>query len=380
MHKPVSIHPVSPFCGSYAQDDCEFLLKPLQMPSIDVGEKEALIQSGTCHYSELLTPERLPAPSYVDLFLQLTHRYAGRMSTDVVTLAQHIANARSGPLTIASLARAGTPVGALLTRALRERFQREVRHYSLSIIRDRGIDENALRHILEVANRPAAGVVFVDGWTAKGVISRELEHSIAHWNARHPDALLDGSLHVLCDIGGTAEVAANYDDYAIPSGVLNATVSGLVSRSVLNYQLLETDFHGCVFYSEFLAADRSTWFLDQISQEFAQAKARPLPTPREKAARAEETTTWISGCMASHNLTDINLVKPGIAEATRVLLRRVPELVIVRDREDPDVRHLLTLAEAGNVHISHDATMPFRAVSLIRSLADAAEASARSVG
>ena len=343
---------------------------------MNISEKEALIQSGACHYSELLTPERLPAPRYVDLFLQLTHRYAGRMASDVVTLAQHIADARPGPLSIASLARAGTPVGALLTRALRERFQREVRHYSLSIIRDRGIDENALRYMLEVAHRPAAGVVFVDGWTAKGVIKRELEHSIAHWNARHPDARLDGSLHVLCDIGGTAEVAASCDDYAIPSGILNATVSGLVSRSVLNDQLLDTDFHGCVFYREFLAADRSTWFLDQVSRGFAQAKATSLPSPREKTARAEETKTWISNCMAAHKLTDINLIKPGVAEATRVLLRRLPEQVIVRDPADADVRHLLTLARTGNVRVTQDATMPFRAVSLIRSLRDDSAVSA----
>ena len=134
-----------PFCGSYARDDCEFLLKPLQMTSLAVEKKEALIQSGARHYSELLTFERLPDPRYVDLFLDLTQRYAKRMATDVVTLAQHIDASRCGPLTIASLARAGTPVGALLTRALRDLLHRDVRHYSLSIIRERGIDENALR-------------------------------------------------------------------------------------------------------------------------------------------------------------------------------------------------------------------------------------------
>ena len=202
----------APFCGSYAPDDCEFLLKPLSIPSIGVDEKEGLIQSGARHYSEMLTRERLPSPRYMELFLELTHRYAERMAGDVVTLAQHIAVTRSGPLTIASLARAGTPVGALLTRALRDLFQREVRHYSLSIIRDRGIDENALHYLLEVAHRPAAGVIFVDGWTAKGSIQRELDASIARWNARHPNAPLDGSLHVLSDMSGKAKVAANHDD------------------------------------------------------------------------------------------------------------------------------------------------------------------------
>jgi len=343
------------------------LLKPLRMQSIEIGDKESLIQSGARHYSELLTPERLPSARYMELFLQLTEKYAMRMAADVLTLARRIAGARSGPLTIVSLARAGTPVGALLTRALRMCCQREARHYSISIIRDRGIDENALHYILRDAHCPAAGVVFVDGWTAKGVIKRELDQAIGGWNARHPDMPLDGALHVLCDIGGVAEVAASRDDYAIPSGVLNATVSGLVSRSILNDQILSTDFHGCVFYPEFIVEDRSNWFLDRISRCFSEVSEQRLPSA-DKAERAEETAAWVKDCMIMHGLTDINLIKPGVAEATRVLLRRVPDRLIVRDPADADVQHLLNLAESSHIPVTQDPGMPFRAVSLIRSL------------
>jgi hypothetical protein len=65
---------------------------------------------------------------------------------------------------VVSLARAGTPMGALLARALRWLGRTDVRHYSISIIRDRGIDENALAFIL----RNGKGVRRRDwrSWTA----------------------------------------------------------------------------------------------------------------------------------------------------------------------------------------------------------------------
>ena len=45
-------------------------------------------------------------------------------------------------------------------------------HYSVSIIRDRGIDENALHYIYRT--HPEGKIQFVDGWTGKGAISIEL--------------------------------------------------------------------------------------------------------------------------------------------------------------------------------------------------------------
>lgn len=59
------------------------------------------------------------------------------------------------------------PFGVLLKRALIELGVRDVEHYGVSIILDRGIDDVAINYILNI--RPAAGVAFVDGWTGKGM-------------------------------------------------------------------------------------------------------------------------------------------------------------------------------------------------------------------
>ncbi|UUZ51720.1 hypothetical protein LP420_17195 [Massilia sp. B-10] len=64
------------------------------------------------------------------------------------------------------------------------------------------------------------------------------------------------------------------------------------------------------------------------------------------------------------------MVKPGIGEATRVLLRRSPRLLIVRDRLAPEVAHLLLLAQEKNIPVATDVGLPYHAVSLIRSAID----------
>ena len=74
--------------------------------------------------------------------------------------------------------------------------------------------------------------------------------------------------------------------------------------------------------------------------------------------------------MRRYGVADVNLVKPGIGEATRVLLRRVPRLVVLRDATAPDVAHLAVLADEKQVAVEIDPDLPYHAVSLIRSASD----------
>ncbi len=352
-----------PISGSYAPEDCLFLLKPIRPPSVAVAEKELLIQSGQKHYSEMVTYEHLPSVRYRNLFIEQTRRYKTRLAQDVLNLANAIRCNRPAPITLVSLARAGTPIGALLQRALTRHLQTNSRHFSISIIRDRGIDERALAYLLCVAQRPPAGLVFVDGWTAKGVITRQLKASIAAWNRRHAEVLAD-TLYVVSDLSGTADEAATFDDYLIPSGILGATVSGLISRSILNEQIGVSDFHGCVVYEQLRSADDSRWFLDTISAEMARLTPKPLCT-HARAERRAETAAYLIKLQQAHVIANLNHVKPGVLEASRVMLRRMPGLLLLRDPHCPDVAHLQLLAAEKKVPVRDDPTMPFKAAALI---------------
>ena len=360
------------FSGSYRQEDVEFLLTPMALePILDLAEKERLIQSGQRHYSEMLSPESLPSPAYLALFQNAFAANRLQMARDCLRLAALIAARRTGPITLVSLARAGTPVGVILGHLLRQVFQRECSHYSVSIIRDRGIDANALKHIL-AQGHAAESIVFVDGWTGKGVISRELRQTVHDFNAANGTAI-DGGLFVLSDLAGTAACAASSGDYLIPSSILNATVSGLVSRSVLNEAIGPDDFHGCVYYAQFEQHDQSRAFADGLvadAMAIAASSGIPLAEASDAPAMAARSQAYMAAAQQEYGISDINLIKPGIGEATRVLLRRVPERLIVRDTNAPDVAHLLLLAQEKAIPVTVEPALPYQAVALIRSAVD----------
>ena len=52
-----------------------------------------------------------------------------------------------------------------------------------------------------------------------------------------------------------------------------------------------------------------------------------------------------------YDIDDINFIKPGVGETTRVLLRRIPYKILVDDLNDEKLRHILILAEEKNVEV-----------------------------
>jgi hypothetical protein len=239
----------------------------------------------------------------------------------------------------------------------------------VSIIRDRGIDEVALQYVL--ARHDASSVVFVDGWTGKGVIAAELDRAVRMFNAAN-GVDLDPGLFAVADLSGTAAASATTDDYLIPSCVLGATVSGLVSRSILNADVVGPgDFHGCLYYREFEPDDLSRPFVDELSREIARQWEPGLlttaPEPDRRALR-QRSADFVADVQARFDVRDVNYVKPGIGEATRVLLRRVPDRLLVRSTADPGVAHLLVLAGEKDVPVETDPNLPYRAAALIRGM------------
>lgn len=356
--------------GSYEARDVRFLLTRIDMAPTEVSEKERLIQTGEAHYSEMISEERRPDARYLDLFEAACVPGIPRLARDVRALTgQVMERIRSGLLnkqvTLCSLVRAGVPYGVLLKRDL-ERAGVDVAHFGVSIIRDRGLDEVAMRHVL--SERPVDGVVFVDGWTGKGAISSELERSWGAISGRDP------LLAVIADPCGRAGLCASRDDWLIPSGILGGNVSGLISRSILRPDLTGPDaYHGYVALDHLADIDLSRDFVNRVDAKLTRISgAVPIraDTTEDQArtfrSGAEATVSRIAEMFAVENL---NRIKPGIAEATRAVLRRRPDRVLVRSATgDPDLSALLHLCERDDVPVTEapDLTGPYRAVTLIQ--------------
>jgi hypothetical protein len=353
------------FSGSYTLNDVHFLLKPMQVENTPLHEKEAQIKSGKKHYSQMLTHESLPDAQYIKLFHQALVLNQQRMAEHLLILAQQTRATRPDGITLVSLARAGTPIGVLLKHVLKRHFQTEAAHYSISIIRDIGIDQNALKYILQ--NHAPETLVFVDGWTGKGVIARQLTESLEDFE-RSTGVFIPAELYVLTDLSGHAAISAASDDYLIPSSIMNATVSGLISRSVYDPSYMNpADFHACLYYHEFAKQDLSGFFVNEILACVDRLDGKNIPFFQTNRLQLQQISAdFLQSIKQQYGVSDPNYIKPGIGEATRVLLRRDAQLLLLRDLNAEATRHLHWLAETKAIPFEVDSSLPYQAAALIR--------------
>ena len=157
--------------GTYRAEDVTILLKDITglVEPMGTAEREARIQQGV-HYSEMLPIEYEPSPAYLAAFWDALDRYAPLTAQAAASAAAQIRERKGPGAVLVSLARAGTSAGVLIKHCLARYYGAEVPHYTISIIRGRGIDRTAMDHIL--ARHPAESIQFVDGWTGKGAIQR----------------------------------------------------------------------------------------------------------------------------------------------------------------------------------------------------------------
>ena len=347
--------------SSYKKEDVELLLKDItgMIEPQSTEERERLIQSGK-HYCEMLPLEYVPTQKYMDVYNQSLAAFSKPVADAVARLSQKIIERKGKNVALVSLARAGIPIGILIKHYIAWKYKIDVPHYSISIIRGRGIDHNAMRYILD--RHTPGQILFVDGWIGKGAILGELKKELADFKGVSSD------LAVISDPANITDLCGTHEDILIPSSCLNSTVSGLISRTVLRDDLIgPDDFHGAVFYGELKDSDLSYSFIDAIEKEFSDvSKDDFIPEDGNGRDEVEE--------IASHfGIDDINLVKPGIGEATRVLLRRLPWKIIVDKRymDSPQLSHLLKLAEEKNVPVEEYPLKHYKCCGIIKKLADA---------
>lgn len=360
-----------PDFGSYAPDEVTWLLKDLSHVDLegDIAEREARIQAGLAHYAESLPVEYQPDAPYRELFDKALASTAGRLAHAVGALTELLIAERGTDLTLVSLARAGTPVGILIRRWAQRHHGLSLPHYAVSIVRGRGIDSAALDYITD--HHDPRSVVFVDGWTGKGAIARELSAALSEYAAAGGPALSD-DLAVLADPGHCVRTYGTRDDFLIASACLNSTVSGLVSRTVLNDTWIGPgEFHGAKFYAELAGDDVSNLLLDTVSAEFgdresaAETARALLDSDREPTWAGWESVERIR---VRYGISSINFVKPGVGETTRVLLRRVPWKILVRDITADEHAHIRMLAAARGVPVEEIPDLAYSCMGLIKDL------------
>ena len=346
---------------SYSQDDVILLLKDVTglVKPQPTEERERLIQSGR-HYCEMLPIEYVPTDKYMQVYKEALNTYAKPTALAVGRLSDKIISQKGENVVLVSLARAGIPIGILIKRYIAKKYKINVPHYSISIIRGRGIDKNAMNYLID--KHGANSLLFVDGWIGKGAILTELKKDISEFEGVSSD------IAVIADPANVTELCGTHDDILIPSSCLNSTISGLVSRTFLRDDIIKPDdFHGAVYYGELAESDLSYEFIDAIEKEFTDA------APTEDKKLTGKGIDEVRKIAEHFDIDDINLVKPGIGETTRVLLRRIPWKVLIDEayKGSHDLAHIVRLAEEKNVPIEYYPLTHYKTCGIIKKIADA---------
>lgn len=344
--------------SSYSPDDVTILLQDLKdkVPVLDTKEREKLNQSGV-HYSEMLPVEYVPSAEYLKVYENALKSQGKQTAQAVINLAHKILSVKpTKNIVLVSLARAGTPVGILLKRYLSKYCNCNVTHYTISIIRGKGIDIAAMNYILSKHN--AKDIVFVDGWVGKGAINRVLAEAVAKLNVED----LSSELAVLSDPAYETKLCGTRDDFLIPSACLNSTVSGLISRTVKLKDMTDDEYHGAIYYAENKEYDLSNAFLDEIEDYF------PYLNNENNIFKGIDEVKLIA---SKFNIHDINKIKPGVGETIRVLLRRVPEVILIKPNANPkSIEPIIQLAKEKNVPIKEYPLLGYNTCGIIKDISD----------
>ena len=203
--------------------------------------------------------------------------------------------------------------------------------------------------------------MFVDGWTGKGSISSELKKDIKAYNSDCGTSISD-CLAVLADPAHVAEFAGTRNDVCIPNACLNSTVSGLVSRTILNNSYIgPNDFHGAVRYDNFREDDMTNFFLSAIEHCFSRDNICPNSIQGESPVGEV-----IERLARDFPLANINKVKLSIGESSRALIRRKPYIVLVKNPSNRDLSFVLFMAKKRGVEVRQYDTMNYECITLLK--------------
>lgn len=354
--------------GSYRPEDVTFLLKDLSDMFV---EEEAEDCEETANFSQVLPVEYEPSEKYMTLFYSILEDTAAKIALAVGTVSETLLHQNGKRMVIASLRSAGTATGVLVKRYLKMIHQIELPHYSIgTFTKGIGIDRNALIYMIQ--QYPGFHIQLLDSWTGKGAACKSVSRDILEFNARY-HTRLSGDLAVLVDTGHCTATFGTREDFLIPSALLLAHVSGLISRVVIPDKYIgPRDFYGARFYKNWTEKDVSNLYVDTISSKFSEiaSEARHQAdlyrgNPHLKAV------TWkgmhdIEEIQQRFNIPHINLIKPGVAETTRLLLKRAPWKVLVKDMDNPSLKHILHLANDRSVPIDIYPNLTYACCGLIK--------------
>ena len=322
--------------STFKSEDVEFLLTDMtgKIEPITLEEKKKRVEQGEYDRS-ILTKEFPVTKEYLDICLEWTPIYAKQTAIAVGNLAEQLYKIKNKNLVLVSILRAGTNVGILVKRYLKNKYKINIPHYSMSLIKE--LDSNSMNYLLS-KHRPE-DIQFIDGWTGKGTVTKQLLASAKKYEG------VDPSLAVLSDSINIAKYCGIREDIAIPQSPFNACITGLVSMPIHNNPFVgKENFDGAIYLEELEEMDVSQKYLDLVEKEFDYSCNANGYT--DNIEKVEEITK-----IAKDYNVNLSQLNPGINEAARAILRRKVAKLLVKNKNDFQVKEIIELAKLKNIEI-----------------------------
>ena len=336
--------------SSYKKSDVELLLKDLtdQVNTISIDEKNKMQKNGL-DVKDVITDEFPIDKKYFDICFDTTKAYAKQTAIAVGNLAEQIYKIKKENAVLVSILRAGTLTGILIKRYLKNKYNIDVFHYSISLP---NLDkQNEIKYIL--SKHKAKDIIFIDGWTGKGTASKKIEEFASQINDLGTDlAVLSDSINI-CKFCGTRE------DLAIPQAPFNACITGLVGIPTSSQKYLnDEDYTGSIYLDYLEKIDITNWYIDLIEENF-DYKLCNSDNYKENPIPFEELNEI---CM-NHKI-ELKDLNPGINEAGRALLRRKIKKLLVKDLNDIQILQIKEIAELKGIEVEQYNFKYYRAATI----------------
>lgn len=372
--------------NSFKPEDVTVLLSDLtgKIEPQDNYERELHVQQGG-HYADLLPLEESLTPAHILEFLEVLETQKEDTARFIWILAKMIKEEwnkhERDEIVLVSLARAGTPVGVLLKHALKMGFGIDAPHYTISIIHGIGIDKAAMNTIL--SQHRFGDICFVDGWVGKGAIANTLTKAMREYQ-KFGDFDIEERFAVIADPAGVTNLCGTREDFLLPVSCLNATISGLMSRTIYRPDLAgENTYHSAVYLEDMEKMDATQDFIDTMDEEIAKvirvyeaqtSTSEFVLSDFETPAKLDDfgrqrASELLDRLSKEYDIPDFNRIKPSIGETTRVLLRRVPwKILIDPSASYEEVAYIRFLANKKGVPCESCNLRPYKACGLVKDL------------
>lgn len=330
--------------GSVSENDCCYLLKDItgMLTPVPASEKKEILKKGL-PASSILAEDPSVTREENDLFLDLLDQNAPAIAAKVGILAESILSYKKSFPVLVSLVRGGVVYGSLCRRYYRKIYHVDVPHYAVSLIRGYGIDQNALKYIVQChGDRP---IQFIDGWTGSGFLCSELRKYVDLFNQQH-GTQIDPELGVLADTSGVCLLSGTREDIMLPDCCLNATVCGLISSVCVTEDVVgPDDYHGATVWKTLSASDFSNYYIDAISSFFSKQQ------PKQETERCSLADSLSSQLVEAFCLSSRKKARLGIGESTRAFFRSEIQCLLVENKTDPKLQFLCKMAEEKSIPI-----------------------------